>query len=56
MFIRGKFTNVFLLLGVGIFTVIASVVAFFKKEYKLILLDFVICLVCFVIFNILMNL
>lgn len=56
IFIRGMFTNVFILAGVVIFGVIAAIASFFKKEYKLAILDIVICLVCFIIFNILINL
>lgn len=56
IFIRGMFTNVFILLGVAIFGVIAAIVSLFKKEYKLLVLDIVICVVCFIIFNILINL
>ena len=56
IFIRGMFTNVFILLGVAIFGVIAAIVSLFKKEYKLLVLDIVICVVCFVIFSILINL
>lgn len=56
IFIRGMFSNIFILFGVGICGVITILVSLFKKEYKLIILDFVICLVCFIIFNILINL
>ena len=56
IFIRGMFSNVYLLLGVGIFGLIAAAVSLIKKEYKLLILDFAICLGCFIIFNILINL
>lgn len=56
IFIRGLFTNVYLLVGVGIFGLIAAIVSLVKKEYKLLILDVAICLVCFIIFNILINL
>lgn len=56
IFIRGMFSNPLVLLFVTIAGIVAIIVSIFKKEYKLILLDFLICLVCFVIFNILINL
>ena len=56
IFIRGLFTNVYLLVGVGIFGLIAAIVSLVKKEYKLLILDVAICLVCFITFNILINL
>ena len=56
IFIRGLFTNVYLLVGVGIFGLVAVIVSLIKKEYKLLMLDVAICLSCFIIFNILINL
>lgn len=56
IFIRGLFTNVYLLVGVGIFGFIAVIVSLIKKEYKLLILDAAICVGCFIIFNILINL
>ena len=55
IFIRGMFTNVFLLMAVGIFAVVALIIALIKKELKLAILDIVICLVCFRIFNMLVK-
>lgn len=55
IFIRGMFTNVFLLMAVGIFAVVALIIALIKKEFKLAIIDIVICLVCFGIFNMLVK-
>lgn len=55
LFIRGMFTNVFLLMAVGIFAVIALIIALVKKELKLAILDILICLTCFGIFNFLVK-
>lgn len=55
IFISGMFTNVFLLMGVTIFTIIALIIALIKKEFKLAIVDIAICTVCFCIFNMLVK-
>lgn len=55
LFIKGMFSNVFLLIAVGIFAAVALIISLVKKEFKLAILDIVICLSCFIIFNFLVK-
>ncbi|WP_455537944.1 hypothetical protein [Terrisporobacter sp.] len=51
LFVRGMFTNIFLLMAIAIFAVVALIIVLVKKEFKLAILDILICLCCFGIFN-----
>ena len=51
IFLRGLFTNVFLLMAVSVFAVVALVIALVKKEFRLSIIDILICLACYGIFN-----
>lgn len=51
IFIRGMFTNVFLLIIVSVLDIIALIIALITKKYRLAILDILICITCFIIFN-----
>lgn len=56
LFVRGLFTNVYLLLATVLIGFICAIMALVKKRYLLTAIDAIVIIICYLIFNYLLSL